>query len=90
MTLHEAVQADGSAADVANAAYELLIGAKDGADLTEWLAMGGIPQTMTCGEAETLAHILRHVGQTKAADYIIETHRETDEPGDLHYQGAEA
>lgn len=41
--------------------------------------------TMTCNEAEVLADLFRVFGKDDLADYIIEEHTSTDEPGDAHY-----
>lgn len=43
--------------------------------------------SLTCSEAEALALLFRVSGDTETAEWIIERHAETDEPGDDHYSG---
>lgn len=47
----------------------------------------GVFEHFTCDEVEGLADVLRAAGEQKAAARMITSHAETDNPGDLHYQG---
>lgn len=43
----------------------------------------------TCGEAESIADVMRAAGFTDAADVWIEGHAAGDEPGDMHHPDTE-
>lgn len=56
------------------------------ADVLHQLDTGGTFETMTCGEIEALADVLRCTGRTEVVDFIIGQHAEGDDEGDQHYE----
>ncbi len=45
--------------------------------------------TLTCREAEAMADLFRAFGRPEVAESLMESHAETDEYGDDHYEGDE-
>ena len=51
---------------------------------------GDLGPTLSCGEVEALAEMLRAIGEPASADMWIEAHAAGDDEGDAHYRSPAA
>ena len=55
------------------------------ADVLNRVDTGNVWEHFTCTEIESIADVLRAVGRSDVAEFILAEHGEHDEPGDEHY-----